>query len=476
MKYLSKALLLSALAVSPVLQPALGGNMPSPDEVREIAKEGYVFGFPMVMGYKLMYAYAVDENSPEFKGHFNDFGCEARVYTPDDKAVVTPNSDTPYCMNWLDLSAEPLVLTVPEVPPERYYSFQLIDLSSHNYAYIGTLTTGNEPGRFLLAGPDWDGGVPDGITDVLRSETNIIFTVGRTQVFGPDDIAALKKVQSGYDLQPLSGYAKLPKPPTRQIPALPDWVEGVQFDERFFVYLDMLLRLLEPVDEDAPVRERLARIGVGAGDPFALESLSPEVRAALKDGVAAGLKEIEAFLATNTSDPLASAKIFGTREFLENSARENYGLETPYLIRAAAAHIGLYGNSAAEALYPTFKTDSTGEPLDGAQKRYSLVFQAGELPPVKAFWSLTMYDGKTQLLVANPIDRYLLNSPMQDAFVKGDDGSVTFYIQSDSPGKDLEPNWLPAPDGPFYVVMRLYGPKEEVLAGAWAPPPIEPSE
>jgi len=472
MKILLKALVVFAISVSPVL----AGQMPPADEVREIAKDGYVFGFPMVMGYKLMHAYAIDENSPEFKGHFNEFSCEARVYTPDDKAVVTPNSDTPYCMNWLDLSAEPLVLTVPAVPADRYYSFQLIDLNSHNYAYIGTLTTGNEPGRFLLAGPDWDGAVPDGITDVLRSETNIIFTVGRTQVFGPDDIPALKQIQSGYKLQPLSDYAKLPRPPARQTPELPDWVEGAQFDERFFVYLDVLLRQLEPADEDEPVRDRLARIGVGSGDRFDLASLSPQTRAALKEGVAAGLKEIEEFLTKNTSDPLASAKIFGTRDFLKASAKENYGLDTPYLIRAAAAHAGLYGNSAAEALYPTLRTDSTGQPLDAAQKRYTMVFKPGQLPPVKAFWSLTMYDGNTQLLVANPIDRYLLNSSMEKAFVKGDDDSVTFYIQSDSPGKDLEPNWLPAPDGPFYVVMRLYGPKEEVLAGAWAPPPIEPRE
>jgi hypothetical protein len=472
MKNLLRALVVFAISVSPVL----AGKVPPADEVREIAKDGYVFGFPMVMGYKLMHAYAIDENSPEFKGAFNEFSCEARVYTPDDRAVVTPNSDTPYCMNWLDLGAEPLVLTVPEVPADRYYSFQLIDLNSHNYAYIGTLTTGNKPGRFLLAGPGWNGAVPDGITDVLRSETNIIFTVGRTQAFGPDDIPAVKQIQSGYKLQPLSDYAKQPKPPARQMPELPDWVEGAQFDERFFAYLDVLLRVLEPADEDEPVRDRLARIGVGAGERFDLEVLSPEVRAALKEGADAGLKEIEHLLAKVTTDPLASAKIFGTRDFLEASAEEHYGMDSPYLIRAAAAHIGLYGNSAAEALYPTFKTDSTGQPLDGARKRYRMVFKAGELPPVKAFWSITMYDGKTQLLVDNPIDRYLLNSTMGYAFVKGDDGSVTFYIQSDSPGEDLEPNWLPAPDGPFYAVMRLYGPKEEVLAGAWLPPPLEPGE
>jgi hypothetical protein len=475
MRSLYRVLLLSVLAVSPTLQSALAGDMPPPDEIQEIAKEGYVYGFPMVVGYKLMYAYAVDENSPEFKGHFNEFGCEARVYTPDDEAVVTPNSDTPYCMNWLDLSAEPLVLTVPEVPADRYYSFQLIDLNSHNFAYVGTLTTGNKPGRFLLAGPGWDGAVPEGITDVLRSETNIIFSVGRTQVFGPDDIPALKEIQEGYKLEPLSDYSKQPKPPARQLPELPKWVEGAQFDERFFAYLDVGLSLIEPAEEDKPVRDRLARIGVGAGD-FNLEGLSPEVRAALKAGVDSGLKEIEDLLARISPDPLASARIFGTRGFLETSAKEHFGMQTPYLIRAAAAHIGLYGNSAAEALYPTYKTDSTGEPLDGSRKSYKMVFKKGEMPPVKAFWSITMYDGKTQLLVDNPIGRYLLNSTLEGAFVKDEEGSVTLHIQAASPGDALEPNWLPAPEGPFYVVMRLYGPREEVLAGDWSTPSLEPKE
>jgi hypothetical protein len=470
MKSVYRALFLFALAVSPA-----AADMPPADEVRAIAKEGYVFGFPMVMGYKLMYAYAIDESSPEFEGRFNEFGCEARVYTPDDRAVVRPNSDTPYCMNWLDLSAEPLVLTVPGLSPDRYYSFQLIDLNSHNFAYIGTLTTGNEPGRFLLAGPGWDGAVPEGITDGVHSETNIVFSVGRTQAFGADDVPAVRQIQEGYRLQPLGDYTKQPKPPARQKPEVPKWVEGAQFDERFFTYLDVVLSLLEPVEQDKPVRDRLAGIGVGAGD-FDLEGLSPEVRAALKAGVDAGLKEIEDLLARITSDPLASVRIFGTRDFLEASAQKHYEMANPYLIRAGAAHIGLYGNSAAEALYPTYKADSTGQPLDGAQKRYRIVFKGGEPPPVKAFWSITMYDGETQLLADNPIDRYLLNSTMEDDFVEDADGSVAFYIQADSPGDDLEPNWLPAPEGPFYVVMRLYGPTEEVLAGGWSPPHMEPNE
>jgi hypothetical protein len=147
-------------------------------------------------------------------------------------------------------------------------------------------------------------------------------------------------------------------------------------------------------------------------------------------------------------------------------------MDDPYLIRAAAAQSGLYGNSGAEALYPTYQTDADGKPLDGAAKRYKMVLKDGAMPPVKAFWSITMYDGKTQLLIDNPIGRFLLNSTMEKSFVKGDDGSVTFYIQSETPGDALEPNWLPAPAGPFYLVMRLYGPTDEVLGGKWTPPPL----
>lgn len=473
MKSILKFCCALALGAISFAMPSHAEDMPTVDETREIAKEGYIFGFPMVVGYKLMHAYAIDENSPEFKGHFNDFNCEARLYTPDDRAVVTPNADTPYCMNWLDLGPEPLVLSVPEMPTDRYYSFQLIDLHSYNFAYIGTLTTGNTPGHFLLAGPGWDGVVPDGITDVLRSEARIIFSVGRTQLFGPEGLETVKQIQNSYLLKPLSAYADLPKPSASKLPEFPDWEEGAQFDERFFNYLDVVLSLIEPADEDKPVWNRLARIGVGTDAHFDQSTLAPEVRTALKEGVAEGLKEINEMLAQISSDPIASGKIFGTRDFLEASAKKNFGLDNPYLIRAVAAHIGLYGNSAAEALYPTFKTDANGQPLNGAQNDYRMVFKENTLPPVRAFWSITMYDAETQLLVDNPIDRYLLNSSMLDQLKKGADGSITIYVQKDSPGKKREANWLPAANGPFYLVMRLYGPKPEALEGKWTPPPLE---
>ncbi|UCG89233.1 MAG: DUF1254 domain-containing protein, partial [Gemmatimonadota bacterium] len=178
----------------------------TPDEARALVKDAYVYGFPMVMNYKTMYNYVIDETSAEYKGQFNELSCDARLFTPADRAVVTPNSDTPYCMFWMDLRAEPMVLTVPEMEPERYYHFQLVDLYSHNFAYVGTLTSGNGAARFLIVGQDWEGETPEAITDVIRSETDFVFNVTRTQLFDPDDLARVKEIQETYDLTPLSGF------------------------------------------------------------------------------------------------------------------------------------------------------------------------------------------------------------------------------------------------------------------------------
>jgi len=219
--------------------------------------------------------------------------------------------------------------------------------------------------------------------------------------------------------------------------------------------------------------KRFAKIGLGTEAAFDINKFSPKIQQALRDGVKEGFAEIEAFVAKNAKDPLASTKMFGTRAFLNESAKKNYNSDNFFLPRAVAAHMGLYGNSAEEALYPMYLIDAEGKPLNGAENKYTLTFQKGELPPVTAFWSLTMYDGKTQLLIDNPINRYLLNSSMMDDFVFNKDGSLTLYVQKESPGKELESNWLPAPNGPFYGVMRLYGPKKEAIEGKWSNPKLQ---
>ena len=441
-------------------------------EAKAIAKEAYIYGLPMVLNYKTMYNYVVDKKSPEYKGAFNHLACMARVYTPKDKAIVTPNSDTPYCMVWGDMRTEPLVLTIPEIEKERFYEIQLIDLFTHNFAYVSTIATGNVPGKYLITGPDWKGMIPKGIKKVITSETQFLFSIFRTQLFSPDDLKNVKAIQNAYRLEPLSAYLGIASPAQATTIDFPQWKEGEQFTVGALKYLDFMLTLVKTPQEEQELMKRFAKLNLGTKDKFDINTFSPEIQKAIKEGIKEGFAKIEAYLTKYGSDPLGSAKTFGTRAFLNKSAKENFALDTLFILRAAAAHMGLYGNSGDEAIYPTYVLDTQGMPFDASQNNYTLTFKKGELPPVKAFWSLTMYDGKTQLLIDNPLNRYLLNSPMMDQFVFAEDGSLTFYIQKESPGKKLESNWLPAPDGPFYAVMRLYGPKAEALEGKWVNPPL----
>jgi hypothetical protein len=444
----------------------------TPKEAQQIAKEAYVYGLPLVLNYKTMYNYAVDKKSPEYKGEFNHLACDARVFTPKDKAIVTPNSDTPYCMTWVDIRVEPVVYTIPEMAKERFYEVQLVDLFTHNFAYISTIATGNVPGDYLLVGPNWEGETPPGIKAVIPCETQLLFSIHRTQLFNSADIGNVKKILDAYTVQPLSTYLETKSPKAAPVINFPQWKEGEQFNVGALSYLDFMLSLVKTPQEEQALMKRFAKIGLGTEAGFDINEFSPEIQQALEKGVKEGFAEIEAFAKEASRDSLSSTKIFGTRTFLNQSAKENYGLDNFFIMRAVAAHQGLYGNSGEEAIYPTYLVDTEGKPFNSAHNKYTLTFKKGELPPVTAFWSLTIYDGKTQLLVENPLNRYLLNSSMMDDFVFNKDGSLTLYVQKESPGKELESNWLPAPDGPFYAVMRLYGPKKEAIEGKWVNPAL----
>lgn len=451
---------------------AVGDAALTPEEATQIAREAYIYGFPLILNYKTMYDYAIDKDAPEYKGDFNQISSTARVYTPEDRAIITPNSDTPYSFTWVDLRAEPVVYTIPEIEQQRFYQVQFIDLYTHNFAYIGSVATGNVPGNYMLTGPDWTGDIPSGITAAISSETQFILSIHRTQLFAPDDIDRVIEIQEGYKVEPLSAFLGTITPPAAAVVEFPKWKEGAELGAGSLEYLDFMLTLVRTPKEEQALMARLSRIGLGDGTAFELQNFTPEIQQALEVGVQQGMEAIQAFKEVAALDPLASAKIFGTRAFLNESAKENYDLDDLFMLRAVAAQAGIYGNSGDEAIYPTYFVDGDCVPLDASTSSYTMTFAKGDLPPVEAFWSLTMYDGKTQLLIDNPLDRYLLNSPMMDQFVLNDDGSLTLYLQKESPGEQLESNWLPAPDGPFYATLRLYGPKAEVLEGEWVSPPL----
>ena len=440
----------------------------TPTEALAIAKEAYIYGFPLVDNYRVQHAYFVNWQSPEYKAPWNEIRNIPRVYTHEDKAIQTPNSDTPYSFAGLDLRAEPMVLTIPPIEKERYWSVQFVDLYTHNFAYLGSRATGSGGGNFLVAGPNWKGSKPKGIAKVIRAETELVFAPYRTQLFHPGDLDNVGKVQAGYKVQTLSAFLGEAAPPSAPKikfldPLTPDQQKS---SLEFFNILNFVLQFCPPNPSEKALLERFAKIGVGAGKKFGGASLAPETREAIAGGVAEAWKEFDGFLKNEVNTgKVTGGDLFGTRDSLKNN----------YLYRMAGAVLGIYGNSKEEAIYPGYRVDAAGKPLDAAQNRYTLHFEPGQLPPVNAFWSLTMYELPSSLLVANPLNRYLINSPMLPTLKKEADGGLTLYIQSESPGPDKESNWLPAPRGPFWCALRLYWPKEEALNGTWVQPKLNVS-
>ena len=443
---------------------ALSQSNLTTDEMTAIAKEAAVYALPMLMNYGVMYEYAIDVGGPQYKAPFNTLFSEANVFTYKDTAVVTPNSDTPYSFIWMDLRAEPMVLCVPEIEKSRYYSVQLVSQYTYNFGYIGSRSTGSEAGCYAVAGPGWSGDTPDGIKKVFQSGTEFALGLFRTQLINAEDIDNVRAIQAKYNAQPLSSFLGTPAP------AAPPAIDWPKIDKSLakqdpFGYLSFLLQFAPTVgifEEEKPLRERFASIGIEPGAPFPSKPLSDTELAGIKAAVAEVQQKVGT-LGKLVNGWQVAEGLFGDRKTMGDN----------YTLRSAAAVAGIFGNDSVEALYPLAKQDADGNPLDGSTGNYTLTFAAGELPPVNAFWSVTMYDGKTQLLIENPINRYLINSPMLPDLKKAADGSLTLYIQNKEPtDPNQKANWLPAPDGPIYMVMRLYWPKDEALKGTWKPPVV----
>ena len=436
----------------------------TPAEARSIAKDAFIYDFPMAATYNTMYKQAIDTSNSDHRADFNTIASSKSVATPEDKFVVTPNSDTPYSYLWMDLRAEPLVVTMPKIEPNRYYTGQMIDLYTYNFAYLGTGAYGNDGGSFLIAGPGWKGDKPAGIKDVLRSETELAYILFRTQLFNMADLPKVNKIQSQYKAQPLSAYLKQPAPAAAPPVNWPKPADIANPGPGIFPIVNFLFQFCPPNPAETATLARFAKINVGPNQTFDISKFSPEIQQAINDGIKDSNADFEALQKRVNADEVSSSDIFGTRDFLKDN----------YLYLYSGARMGLYGNSKQDAIYFAYFVDANRQPLDASKSNYELSFAKGDLPPNKAFWSLTMYDGKTQLLVANPLKRYLLNSTTLKSYKDGPDGSLTLYLSHDNPGPAKQPNWLPAPDGPFYSVLRVYLPGETVLNQTWKRPQLQP--
>jgi len=434
-----------------------------PLEAEAIAKDAYIYGYPMLELYNTLYIQAVDTESTAYQAPFNRVSHNSDVYNGKTTAVQSPIADTRYSFAWLDLRAEPIVMTLPAVDSNRYFSVQLTDIFTHNFAYLGSRTTGRKGGRYLIAGPEWQGATPADVDQVIRSESSIVYALYRTQLFDPSDMAKMRRVQQGYTLKPLSSFLKLEARPTA--PRL-DWPvpsPDTTATPTAFRLMDFLLRFAPPHPSEVGLRRRFANIGIDSDQPFIEDRLTATQYKALQAGIDAARAEFAAFKSSEVDTGLIpTTELFGDREHLANN----------YLGRYAGAAVALFAASADEANFIGYFNDEYQQPLNGLRKQYALHFAKDQLPPVDAFWSLTLYDANTKLLIDNRLNRYLVNSRMLNRLQRDPDGGLTLYLQRLTPGIALESNWLPVPPGPFYGVLRLYQPQPEVANGQWKPPVI----
>lgn len=431
-------------------------------DARLLAKNAYLYGFPVVELYKTLYSEAIDEQNPNFKAPLNQIGNVARLYTPRDIGFATPNVDTAHSYAWMDLRAEPLVLTVPPIEDSRYYSVQLIDIYTHNFAYLGTRTTGNKGGVFLIAGPYWQGEVPSSVDQIIRSESNLVYARYRTQLLGESDLLRVRQIQQGYTLRTLSNYLG-----NSMIPSAPaiDWPEpsvDTSDSPSLFRFLNFMLGFAARHPGEAQLMSDFSRIGVGHGLTFNESRLSADQLKALQTGIANGQAEFSALQMAEGNAAALNGNYYGSREQLQND----------YLRRYAGARLGLFTDSVQEVGYRGYLQDSQGRPLNAGPRTYTLRFAPGQLPPTNAFWSLTLYDTRTRGLVGNALTRYQITSRMLDHLQMDADGGLTLYLQNQSPGVAKESNWLPTPNGAFYGLLRLYLPRDEVIDGSWQAPAL----
>ncbi len=427
------------------------------DQAKAIAKEAYIFNYSMVLMYRTMYLQSIDRTSKSYSGGFGHW-LHLGTSSPKDTDIVSPNNDSPYSYSWVDTRAEPWVLTMPKIEEDRFYTSQWDDLWGFVLDNPGSVEDGNNGVSVLLTSPNWKGELPKGVKRAVHGDTYFLGTLTRTQLKEPKDIVNVKKIQKEYKLETLSSF--LGTTPPAAAPAIDwmPWVEGVEKTPKFWEYVNFLLSYTVPNSQDKPVLDKMAKIGLVAGKKWSVSNFDKEI----SDAIATGMKEAQdefAKKALTISDP---SLFFRSRKDLNKD----------YFNRALGVYVGIFGNVKKVSVYFASSKDDKGELYDGSKHNYIQKFSADQIPPAKFFWSYTMYKLPQRWLVDNPINRYSIGSPTP-GLKKEADGSIIIYMQTESPGKDKESNWLPTPNGPFWPILRTYGPGPTILDGTWKQPIIK---
>ncbi|HVJ84791.1 MAG TPA: DUF1254 domain-containing protein [Caulifigura sp.] len=461
------SVLFGVFAASLFVPAATRGAAPlTPEEAKAIAVEAYIYGYPLVT---MEYTRRVMTNVAAPEGTHAPMGQFLRMRTYPDASfrdVTAPNADTLYSTAWLDVSKEPSVLVLPDMD-DRYFLMPMLDGWTNVFQVPGKRTTGTKAQAYAITGPGWTGKLPAGVTE-YKSPTSMVWILGRTYCTGtPEDYKATHALMDKFQITPLSSYGKPYTPPAGKVdPSIDgktpvrDQVNGLSATA-YFQLLTTLMKDNPPAKEDGPILEKMARIGLVPGKAFDPAKADPAVAKAIADVPKVAFEKIMGHFKSAGVDE--GGWVFTTQTGL-------YGTE--YVQRALITAVGLGANRPQDAVYPTGEADSDGKPFDGANK-YVMHFAKGRTPPANAFWSITMYDAG-YFFVDNPLNKYTVS--LRDKLVYNADGSLDLLIQAESPGKEKEANWLPAPKGKFILMMRLYWPKEtppSILDGSWKIPPVK---
>jgi hypothetical protein len=451
-----------SLFLASTITPSSAASL-SEQEAHALGVDAYLYFYPIITMDITRRQLTNQESTPGgIGGPMNRFANIGAFPAADMRVVVRPNFDTLYSSGWVDLTKEPMVVSAPNTGG-RYYLLPMLDMWTDVFASPGWRTTGTEAANFLVTPPGWSGTVPDGMSRI-EAPTPYVWIIGRTKTDGPADYDAVHKIQAGYKITPLSQWGKQPvEPAVKPDPSIDmKTPPKVQVDtmpaDKYFAYAAELLKLHPSHITDQPIIAQLKRVGFEPGKSFDLDKADPAVKSGFSSAPEAAQKLMAwkiptlARVANGWSMNTDTMGVYG-----------NY-----YLKRAMVSQVGLGANLPEDAIYPLNLADDTGKPLDGASN-YTIHFDKDQIPPVGAFWSITLYDPEG-FQVANPLNRFAVSSWMP--FIYNADGSLDLYFQNESPGAGKEANWLPAPRGPFNLTMRLYAPKSAALTGKWNPPPV----